>query len=450
MKKLLTSFLFTFALLVGLFGGFTNKVEAQYAVPDCDKAELAGVVTGMDAKTTFIQFEYWTTQNPNKILTTGKWYDKLHSVDHRETITGLSSNTTYSFRTKARYWDLEILYGNGGTFKTPSCPLPTVNMKVNGQDTAFIQKGGTATLTWTSTPSAGNSCTLYYDGNNVFVNPSSTGYQVGPINKDTTFTIRCYNGTGSGDGSVSAKVNQPIVNPTVNISLDNPNLSYNGSTIIRWTSTNATSCTASGNWSGNKSTSGSESTGNLTSTKTYNITCSGQSGTVSANDSVTVNVANQPANPTLNFYSNANNNQVASGGSFDLKWSTKNATSCNSSSSQNDWNGGRRVDNNNTVVYTINNFTRNTTYTMTCNGGAGTTDVTKSVSVYLQSQQNPIAPTATLTASPSVVTKGTNNNYTYLTWNSNNATTCSLSWTNSNATSGSTLVYPTTTPSCTN
>ena len=39
--------------------------------------------------------------------------------------------------------------------------------------------------------------------------------------QSTTFTIRCYNGTGSGGGSVSAKANQPIVNPTVNISLDN-------------------------------------------------------------------------------------------------------------------------------------------------------------------------------------------------------------------------------------
>jgi hypothetical protein len=57
---------------------------------------------------------------------------------------------------------------------------------------------------------------------------------------------------------------------------------------LSWTSTNATSCTASGDWMGSKQTSGSESTGNLASSKTYTLTCSGSGG--SASDSVTVNV----------------------------------------------------------------------------------------------------------------------------------------------------------------
>jgi hypothetical protein len=58
---------------------------------------------------------------------------------------------------------------------------------------------------------------------------------------------------------------------------------------LSWTSNNANSCYASGDWSGTKPLSGSESTGNLTSSKTYTITCSGPGG--SASDSVTVNVA---------------------------------------------------------------------------------------------------------------------------------------------------------------
>jgi len=68
-------------------------------------------------------------------------------------------------------------------------------------------------------------------------------------------------------------------------------ISYNSSSSLSWTSTNATSCSASGAWSGNQNTSGSFSTGNLVSTKTYTLSCSGTGGTVS--DSVTINVAAQ-------------------------------------------------------------------------------------------------------------------------------------------------------------
>lgn len=64
---------------------------------------------------------------------------------------------------------------------------------------------------------------------------------------------------------------------------------FNSSATLTWTSSNATYCFASGAWSGLKSTSGSESTGNLTSgPRTYTITCTGPGG--SASDSVTIYV----------------------------------------------------------------------------------------------------------------------------------------------------------------
>ena len=80
--------------------------------------------------------------------------------------------------------------------------------------------------------------------------------------------------------------------PTVDIKANNSDgpitTAYNTSANLTWTSQNANSCIASGAWSGSKSTSGSQSTGNLTSSKTYTITCSGSGG--SASDSVTINV----------------------------------------------------------------------------------------------------------------------------------------------------------------
>jgi len=64
-------------------------------------------------------------------------------------------------------------------------------------------------------------------------------------------------------------------------------IASNTSTIISWTSTNADSCTVSPTgWTGISNTG--ISTGNLTTTTTYNLSCSGPGG--GANDSVVVNV----------------------------------------------------------------------------------------------------------------------------------------------------------------
>jgi len=84
--------------------------------------------------------------------------------------------------------------------------------------------------------------------------------------------------------------------PTLNFSATSTSIAYNSSTTLNWSSTNATSCTASGAWSGSKGTSGSQSTGNLTSSKTYSLSCTGSGGT-SPTVSVTVNVGSPPPSP---------------------------------------------------------------------------------------------------------------------------------------------------------
>ena len=67
-------------------------------------------------------------------------------------------------------------------------------------------------------------------------------------------------------------------------------LPYDSSVDLTWYSSNVSSCYASEGWSGTKVVSGSEIRDNLTSSKTYTITCDGSSGSVS--DSVLVNIDN--------------------------------------------------------------------------------------------------------------------------------------------------------------
>ena len=85
--------------------------------------------------------------------------------------------------------------------------------------------------------------------------------------------------------------------PTLTFSAGSTTLVYNGSTTLTWNSSNTTSCTASNAWTGTKSTSGSQSTGQLTSGRTYTLTCTGPGGSISR--SVIIAVGSAPtATPT--------------------------------------------------------------------------------------------------------------------------------------------------------
>jgi len=92
-----------------------------------------------------------------------------------------------------------------------------------------------------------------------------------------------------------AYVPPTVQRPTVVLSADQTSLAYNRATTVRWYTTNATSCYASGGsvgWTGSKTVgSGSFYTGALKSSKTFSMICTGTGG--STDDSVTVIVRGQ-------------------------------------------------------------------------------------------------------------------------------------------------------------
>ncbi|MEK7535415.1 MAG: hypothetical protein AAB590_00145 [Patescibacteria group bacterium] len=86
----------------------------------------------------------------------------------------------------------------------------------------------------------------------------------------------------------------PVTNTnTSNISINfyaNPaNVYSGGSTQINWTAYNASSCTASGSWSGSKSTTGNETIYPTYSNRTYTLTCTSTNG-ASISQTLTVGV----------------------------------------------------------------------------------------------------------------------------------------------------------------
>jgi len=209
--------------------------------------------------------------------------------------------------------------------------------------------------------------------------------------------------------------------PSISLSANPTSVSSGGSSTLTWSVTNATSCTASGGWSGNKATSGSQSVGPISSSTDYVLTCT--DGTNSSSRSVTVAVAAPPPPaPTVTLA--ANPTSVASGGSTQLTWSSTNATSCTASGG---WTGNKNTSGN----QNISNLTTNTTFTLQCTGGGGTAQQSAMVTVV----GAPPAPTVTLSANPTAVTAGGSST---LTWSSTNATSCVATggWTGTKATSG--------------
>lgn len=85
--------------------------------------------------------------------------------------------------------------------------------------------------------------------------------------------------------------------PTLTLTASPTTVTSGSSSTLTWTVSNATSCTASGGWTGNKTaTGGTESTGPLSSNKTYTLNCSNSNGSASA--SATVSVGSTPGSPS--------------------------------------------------------------------------------------------------------------------------------------------------------
>jgi len=80
----------------------------------------------------------------------------------------------------------------------------------------------------------------------------------------------------------------PGTGPTANLSAVDPLIDSGATTTLSWSSSNADGCVASGAWSGNKGTSGSELVGPLTAATTFTLTCS--SAGANAIVMITVNV----------------------------------------------------------------------------------------------------------------------------------------------------------------
>jgi uncharacterized repeat protein (TIGR01451 family) len=385
MKKnlILKSFLIS-GVLIGLVGGFLlpHFVLAE-SCPS--KTTVSGTTVifvgeltdlGGDG-TTSVWFQYGQTtsygqKTSEKVLTEPGFYCI--------TVSGLLPSTTYHYRAAARN-TAGTTYGEDKSFTTTSGPSPTVDIEANGSDGPItISRYSSATLTWDSNNADSCYASGAWSGNKALSGSQSTG----SLSSSRTYTLTCTGPGGSVSDSVTVNVDHYYDYPTVNIKANGSNgpisIPRNSSATLSWNSSDADSCYASGAWSGNKALSGSQSTGSLTSSRTYTLTCTGPEGSVS--DSVTVNVDHYYDYPTVDIRANGSNGPItiSRNSSATLTWNSSNADSCYASGA---WSGNKALSGSQST----GSLTSSRTYTLTCTGPEGS--VSDSVRVNVGTEVSP-------------------------------------------------------------
>lgn len=190
--------------------------------------------------------------------------------------------------------------------------LPTVDIKYNNSDVPVsVVDGATGLISWESTDAT--SCTStstpvangweYNNNLTPLSNPYPGGVTVGPLTgpQTYTFSISCTNGTSSSDDYVQVIVGNPTPSVTLQctglgdtVPQNGPcDLNYNTAGGLSWTAENATSCTTTPDIGIEIAVpTGTGSTGNLTSSTTFTINCTGPGGNTS--DTVDFNIVSNP------------------------------------------------------------------------------------------------------------------------------------------------------------
>ena len=244
-------------------------------------------------------------------------------------------------------------------------PSPSVSLSANP---AQIAEGGTSTLSWSATNASACTASAGWSGAKAISGSQTTS----ALSQSTTFTLACTGAGGTTTRSVSVTVTPATPAPTVVLTATPAAIVQGEASTLGWSTTNATSCVASGDWSGSRTTSGSQSTGALNTVRTYSyaLSCSGAGGTTSR--TATVVVSALPPPPTITIA--ATPSQVPQGGTAMLDWSSANATSCSASGG---WSGSKPLSGSQVTSA----LSQTTTFVLSCTGAGGTASRSTTVMV---------------------------------------------------------------------
>jgi hypothetical protein len=179
---------------------------------------------------------------------------------------------------------------------------------------SLVRRGELITLSW-SAPDA-SSCTASDGWSGV--KPSSGSERVGPITRDTTYTLSCSGADGGAIRQLTVRLDDGS-GAWVELDATPPEVLRGGTSTLSWSATGATGCDAGGGWSGSQPPSGSFTVGPIQESTTYQLACEGPSGAGMA--MVTVRVASK----TLRWQpptQNVDGSRIDDLGGYVIYWGT--------------------------------------------------------------------------------------------------------------------------------
>ncbi len=326
--------------------------------------------------------------------------DATFQINNAEVADSGSANYTFpAGLSSIRY----VMTGQNGTAtcmkevvitRTTPPAAPTCDITVN---VSAVTVGGRYTITWAGTPTNG---IFKINGAGVAATGNATYTFVGPNTETFTFTGETTGGTCSDKVTVT-RVN-PVL-PTCTLNANPTSIVNGGSSVLSWTTTNASSTLID---QGIGVVTGTSRTVNPTVTTTYTMTVTNPNGTATCTRTVTVTRVVPTAPRCDNF--DAAPLTINRGQSSVLSWNTTNATA----SIINNGVGAVAVDGTTSV-----SPLETTTYTLSLTGANNqTASCTRTITVI---QPNDNAPRCeSFNASATTITRG---NSVTLSWNTTNA-----------------------------
>jgi hypothetical protein len=183
--------------------------------------------------------------------------------------------------------------GGGGSSSTSTATGATESMaaitpvvSISATPTATTT-GQVVTLTWSVANASGSTCTASGAWSGTVATSGTQTVTAGDAGT-ANYTLTC----GSASNTAVVTVATPPPSPSVSLTLAPANITTAQSTVLSWSSANATSCTASGAWSGSKATSGAVTiTPTASGSFTYSMACTGDGGTANASSVLSVTAA---------------------------------------------------------------------------------------------------------------------------------------------------------------
>ncbi len=348
----------------------------------------------------------WTTQNAAS-FSVDQGLGLLTPLAGGSRVVTPSVTTTYTGTVVGTNGDVVHCTAIVTVTSTPPPPGPVCTLVDNPN---VILHCGSSILTWTTQ----NANSFSINQGVGAVSPVVGGSRTVSPTVTTTYTGTAIGGNGQTVtcAATVTVTNVPPPPAPVCTLVANPTTIQNGGTsVLTWTTENATSFSINQGIGAVSSVSGGSRNVTPAVTTTYTGTATGAGGTV--NCTATVTVVSHPPAPVCTLV--ANPVAVQQGGSSTLTWTTQNATSF----SIDQGIGGQIAVSGGSHTVTPANTT---TYTGTATSATGQT-VTCAATVTVTNNPPPPAPICTLVANPSSVQQGGSST---LTWTTQNATSFSI------------------------